>query len=42
MAGWHHRHMDMNLNKPHKIMKDREARGAAIHVIANSWTQLSK
>ena len=42
MAGWHHWHMDMNLNKPHKIMKDREARGAAIHVTANSWTQLSK
>ena len=30
--------MDMSLNKPHKIMKDREAWGAAVHRVAKSWT----
>ena len=33
--------MDMNLSKLQEIVKDREARRAAVHGIAKSWTQLS-
>ena len=33
--------MDMSLSKLQEIMKDREARHAAIHRVAKSWTQLS-
>ena len=33
--------VDMNLSKLPKIVKDREARSAAVHGSAKSWTQLS-
>ena len=33
--------MDMNLSKLQEIVKDREARRAAVHGVAKSWTQLS-
>ena len=32
--------MDMNVSKPWEIAKDREARCAAVHGVANSQTQL--
>ena len=33
--------MDMNLSKLREMGKDREAWSAAVHGIANNWTQLS-
>ena len=33
--------MDMNLSKLREMVKDREAWSAAVHGIANNWTQLS-
>jgi len=30
--------MDMNLSKQRGIVKDRGACGAAVHVVAKSWT----
>ena len=33
--------MDMNLSKPQKMVKDKEAWHAAVHGVANSQTQLS-
>ena len=33
--------MNMSLSKFREIVKDREARCAAVHGVAKSWTQLS-
>ena len=33
--------MDMSLSKLQEMVKDREARCAAVHGIAKKWTQLS-
>ena len=33
--------MDMNLNKPQEIVKDREAWSAAVYGVEKSWIQLS-
>ena len=33
--------MDMNLSKLQETLKDREARHAAVHGVAKSWTRLS-
>ena len=32
--------MDMNLGKLWKMVRDREAWGAAVHRVVKSWTQL--
>ena len=33
--------VDMSLSKPWEIVKDREARYAAVHGVAKSWIQMS-
>ena len=33
--------MDVSLSKLREIVKDREARRAAVHRVAKSWTRLS-
>ena len=33
--------MDMNLNKPQEIVKDREAWSTAVYGVEKSWIQLS-
>ena len=40
MVGWYHL-MDMSLSKFQELVMDREARGAAIHGVGKSQTQLS-
>ena len=32
--------MNMNLGKPHEIVRDREAWNAAVHGVTKSWTCL--
>ena len=41
MVRWHHQLNDMSLSKLQEMVKDREARHAAIHGVAKSQTQLS-
>ena len=33
--------MDMSLNKLWEMVKDRESRHAAVHEVADNWSQLS-
>ena len=41
MVGWHHQLSDMSLSQLWEIVKDREARCAAIHGVAMSQIQQS-
>ena len=40
MAGGHHEAMDMNFGKRREIVKDKEARSAAVHGVSMSRTRL--
>ena len=40
MVGWHHL-LNGHLSKLRELMMDREAWCAAVHGVANNWTQLS-
>ena len=43
MVGWQYRldSMDMSLSKLREMLKNREARRAAVHGVTKSWTRLS-
>ena len=38
MVGWHHDSVDMSLSRFWKLVMDREAWRAAVHVVTKSWT----
>ena len=38
MVGWHHDSVDMSLSRLWKLVMDREAWCAAVHVVTKSWT----
>ena len=38
MIGWHYNSMDMGLSKLREIVKDREAKCAAVHGVTKSRT----
>ena len=41
MVGWHTDSKDMSLSKLREMVKDREARHAAVHRVGKDQTQLS-
>ena len=40
-VGWHPNLVNMSLSKLRELVMDREAWGAAIHGVVESWTRLS-
>ena len=41
MVGWHHRHNGHESEQIREMVKDREARSAAVHRVAKGQTRLS-